>query len=99
MTLNQTGKRLAQRGSLPIYITLIVVVFTMFFPFFWMVSTSVKSNANILIYPPQLFPNELQLSNFQRVFQLQPMGNALLNSILNSTIATAGTLLSSSLAA
>jgi ABC-type glycerol-3-phosphate transport system permease component len=39
------------------------------FPFFWMVSTSFKPLQEIFVFPPNFFPAEFTLKNFQRLFE------------------------------
>ena len=40
-----------------------------FFPFLWMVSSSVKSNNEIFVQPPQLLPRVFTLATYQGIFQ------------------------------
>lgn len=37
-------------------------------PFYWTVSTSLKTAPNVRLYPPQLFPNPLTFSNYSAVW-------------------------------
>ncbi len=39
------------------------------FPFFWMVSTSFKPLQEIFLFPPNFFPAEFTLKNFERLFE------------------------------
>ena len=39
------------------------------FPFFWMVSTSFKPLQEIFLFPPNFFPTEFTLKNFERLFE------------------------------
>ena len=39
------------------------------FPFFWMVSTSFKPLQEIFVFPPNFFPAEFTLKNFERLFE------------------------------
>jgi ABC-type glycerol-3-phosphate transport system permease component len=41
----------------------------MFFPFWWMIATSFKPRAEILLYPPTLWPNTFTLDNYTNVFR------------------------------
>lgn len=50
------------------YILLIVFSFVFLFPFFWMVTSALKPNAQIFIWPPQWIPNPPQWSNFSEAF-------------------------------
>ncbi|MFD5226646.1 carbohydrate ABC transporter permease [Microbacterium sp. NPDC058342] len=50
-------------------------------PIWWMLTGSVKSDAEILSYPPTLFPREFQWSNYAAVFELQPFARQFFNSV------------------
>jgi ABC-type glycerol-3-phosphate transport system permease component len=50
------------------YILLIVFSFVFLLPFFWMVTSALKPNAQIFIWPPQWIPNPPQWSNFSEAF-------------------------------
>ncbi|MBT8368246.1 MAG: carbohydrate ABC transporter permease [Deltaproteobacteria bacterium] len=39
------------------------------FPFFWMVSTSFKPLQEIFVFPPNFFPADFTLNNFERLFE------------------------------
>ncbi len=82
-----------------IYIVLLLVLITTIVPFYWMVTTSLKMDEAIFRMPPDLLPSPATINNYQQVFDLMPMGAALVNSIKIAVIATFGTLLSSSMAA
>lgn len=51
-----------------------------FFPFFWMLITSVKSLGEIMIFPPTLIPETIHLENYVRAFNsmafLKYLGNS-----------------------
>ncbi|MBI1925826.1 carbohydrate ABC transporter permease [Candidatus Poribacteria bacterium] len=67
-------------------------------PFFWMVSTSLKTPDQVFVYPPQWIPNPLTLDNYRQVWQLLPFGLFLANTILITGAVTIGSVLSCSLA-
>lgn len=81
------------------YLILIIVLIATVVPFYWMLNTSLQTRENLFRFPPQLIPNPLNPENYTRVFELMPMANALVNSIIVSSTATLGTLLTSSMAA
>lgn len=68
-------------------------------PFYWMVTTSLKSDDDIFKMPPDILPNPLTLSHYPQVFQLMPMAQAFVNSTKIAILSTLGTLLTCSLAA
>lgn len=86
-------------SSLLIHLLLLAIAVLMLVPFYWMVSTSLKMDEDIFKVPPDIIPNPVNWNNYPQVFQLQPMGNALLNSIKIAVIVTAGTLFTCSLSA
>ena len=51
-----------------VYILLIALSLVFVFPFFWMLSSSLKANADIFLWPPQWFPNPLVWQNYADAF-------------------------------
>ena len=69
-------------------------------PFLWLLSTSLKgAGENIYAFPPNLLPQEPTLSNYVKVFESQPFGTYLRNSVVVALISVAANLLLASLAA
>jgi multiple sugar transport system permease protein len=91
------GTRLIENGL--IYLILLLIAITTVMPFYWMANTSLKESEDVFKMPPQIVPLSPTLDNYTQVFDLMPMANALWNSVRISTIATAGTLLTCSMAA
>jgi ABC-type glycerol-3-phosphate transport system permease component len=70
-----------------------------FFPFFWMAVTSLKTVPEIQRVPLQVAPDRWSnLDNYREVFQRQPFGRFLLNSALVASVSALSSLLVSSLA-
>lgn len=70
-----------------------------FFPFFWMAVTSLKSAPEIQRLPLQILPDRwLQLDNYREVFQRQPFGRFLANSALVASVSAVSSLVFSALA-
>lgn len=82
-----------------LYGVLIVVAATMFVPFLWMVSTSLKENQFVLSMPPEFFPTEPTLGSYQQLLDLLPFGRMMLNSFLVAIVVTIGQIISGSMAA
>ena len=59
-------------GNVIYYILLSIAAFAFFFPFFWAVSTSLKRPAELLLFPPRVFPEIPQWNNYVRVFEKVP---------------------------
>jgi multiple sugar transport system permease protein len=52
------------------------------FPFIWMLFTSLKPEAEIVTYPPELFPRTWTLENYGNVWSRIPFARLFLNSVL-----------------
>ncbi len=68
-------------------------------PFFWMLSTSLKSNTQLYTYPPVWIPNPPQFSNYPTAINYIDFWLYLRNTLYIAVLATLGTLLSCSLVA
>jgi len=70
-----------------------------FFPFFWMAVTSLKTVPEIQRVPLQVAPDRWSnFDNYREVFRRQPFGRFLLNSALVASVSAVSSLLVSSLA-
>ena len=70
-----------------------------FFPFFWMAVTSLKTVPEIQRVPLQIVPDRWgNLDNYREVFQRQPFARFLLNSALIATVSALSSVVVSSLA-
>lgn len=65
-----------------VYLLLIAGSFIMIFPFVWMILSSFKTSAEIIAFPPKLFPSHFNFSNYKRAFQMAPFGKYFLNSVV-----------------
>lgn len=79
-----------------IYAFLIAVAFTMIVPFLWMLSTSLKSSAEVA--EAAWFPKTLRWSNFVEAWNAAPFGRYYLNSLFVAICVTAGQVSTSALA-
>ena len=72
---------------------------TVFFPFFWMAVTSLKTVPEIQRVPLQILPDHwTNLDNYREVFQRQPFARFLLNSAVVASISALSSAVVSSLA-
>jgi multiple sugar transport system permease protein len=72
---------------------------TVFFPFFWMAVTSLKTVPEIQRVPLQILPDHWgNLDNYREVFQRQPFARFLLNSALVASVSALSSAVVSSLA-
>ncbi len=76
------GLRLGRAESVLRHLALIGVVVLVGLPFAWMVSTSVKSQPDVYIFPPIWLPWPLHLENYRRAWEAAPFGRYLLNSLV-----------------
>ena len=71
---------------------MIVVSILMLIPFYWVLKTSLTGE-NIYAWPPRIFPADPHLFNYVDVWYLIPFGRYLLNSVIVTVMAIAGSLL------
>lgn len=81
------------------YVALIAGALVMITPFVYMVSTSFKAQAYVLTFPPQFIPDPATTDNYVQALTTQNFGRYFLNSIIVSVIATAASVLVSSMMA
>jgi len=67
---------------------LILIILVFIFPFLWMLSTSLKSLQETLIFPPKWLPDRIMLENFVKAWSSGPF----LRYLINSIFVTAGIL-------
>lgn len=85
--------------KIALYIVLVLVAILMSFPFIWIVSNSLKSYADMSVYPPQLIPDSLEFSNYQYIFSQPEFSLYAKNTTILVALGTLGTLVSSPLVA
>lgn len=83
-------------GRIATHVVLIVACLIIGLPFFWMVVTSVKSPAEVAIFPPIWWPKTFRWDNFVTAWNLAPFGRFYLNSLIT---ASSGVILEVSIAA
>jgi len=85
--------------NLWIHAILIFVSLLSIFPFLWLLSTSLKGNAeNIFAYPPNLFPKNFTFANYSGVWQKVDLMRYFINSMIVSGVTVILNLILSSLA-
>jgi putative chitobiose transport system permease protein len=83
-----------------VYLLLAMIAIVMLIPLLWLVSTAFKSpTENIFQFPPQLWPSHPTGENFLKVWQTNPFGRYLFNSILVATLTVTLNLIFCALAA
>lgn len=87
------------RGHWLIAVLVSAGALAVFFPFFWMAVTSLKTVPEIQRVPLQVMPDHwTHLDNYREVFARQPFGRFLLNSALIASVSAVSSLIVSSLA-
>ncbi|GIK27283.1 MAG: carbohydrate ABC transporter permease [Chloroflexi bacterium] len=81
------------------YGALLIVAAALMLPLYWMVSTAVKSPAQMFEIPPAWIPNPVDFSSFPKVFQEVPFGRFLVNTIIIVALNIVGHLVSVTLIA
>lgn len=81
------------------YLALTIVALIMVIPFEWMIVTSLKPSGTEFSYPPQLWPSQVDWTNYTRLFTLVPFARYFANTVFVTTLIVLGQLLICSLAA
>jgi len=68
-------------------------------PLWWMISTSLKTPAEIAQYPPTFFPQEIRFDNYIKAWQTAPFSRWALNTLFIAVIGTIGNVIVNSLVA
>lgn len=85
--------------SLFFHLFAILVAAIALLPFFWMLSTSFKSQGALMTIPIEWIPSEPTMEAYTRVFSMFPFARAIFNSLLIAVCYTVITIFSSSMAA
>jgi multiple sugar transport system permease protein len=89
-------KKVIRRGLF--YLTLVGFSIPILYPFWWMLTSSFKTTAEIFTFPPPLLPTTWNWSNYVEAFTLLPFALHCWNSFYIAVLVTVGTLVISSLA-
>lgn len=81
------------------YIVLILGALFTLLPFLWMISSSLKSAAEIVAIPPTLVPSEAQVENYVTAWNTAPFGRYLINTVIVTFFTTIGVIITSILSA
>jgi len=82
-----------------LFLALVAGSILMIGPFLWMVSTSLKADGDVFVYPPVWIPAPIEWSNYLKVLVLLPFGRYLINTTVVTVSVTFLEVLTSSLAA
>lgn len=93
------GQGAAKLGRALVWFVVMAGGLAMVVPFFWMVSTSLKTDEGAFAFPPSLVPWPPKWENYPAAWGIAPFGRFFFNSVVVSVCVTAGSLLLNSLAA
>jgi ABC-type glycerol-3-phosphate transport system permease component len=95
----RSGRRLRRARRAILIGLLIAGGLLMMVPFLWMVSTSLKTRAEVFAVPPTLFPRVPQWQNYPDMWNALPFASFFVSSVKLATLSTIGQLISCSMAA
>ena len=75
-------------------IVLIIMCLIFILPFYWMISLGLKSNNELLSYPPTLWPHDPQWGNFKKAIDTVPFWQATRNTVTITFFTILGALIS-----
>ncbi|MBI3960749.1 MAG: carbohydrate ABC transporter permease [Chloroflexi bacterium] len=90
------GRRLSRVW---LYTLLIVTGLAFGLPFFWTISSSLKSITEIYIFPPTMWPAEIRWKNYADVFTIAPFARFIWNTVIVTLLAMLGQILSAAVVA
>ena len=102
LAIARSAPKLRQRTlliTLLHYLVLCVGGLLMIIPFLWMLSTSLKPIGVALSMPPEIIPRQPTLESYRRVAETVPILRMLMNSVIVTTFAVLGQLVTSALSA
>ncbi len=91
---------LLRRGRTVLYHAVLIAICTvMLLPLVWMLSSSLKSNNEIFVYPPRLIPSHPLWQNYPQALRYIDFGRYFVNTVIIAGGAVCGTLFSCTLTA
>lgn len=89
------GMQFSQRlGRISLYAIALVTAIAFGLPFFWTVTSSLKSVSEIRQFPPTIFPHDIRWQNYSDVFTIAPFARFLWNTAVVTVLAMIGQILS-----
>lgn len=96
---NSVLEKGSRTGNFVVFGALVFIGVVMILPLLYMLSTALKSNTEIYVFPATMIPRNIKWNNFIHVFSEITLLSFLKNSLTVSLFTTIGTTLSSSLVA
>jgi len=92
-------RRAARTKAVITYVVLGIGAVFLLIPFAWLLSTSLKSQQQVFVFPIQWIPHPIVWSNYSQVFQTSPFARYLINTCILTVVGVIGSLTGSSIAA
>lgn len=92
-------RRLAATKIAAVYGILLIGGIFVCLPFVWMISTSLKDEGSVFIFPPNWIPNPILWSNYAQAMTVLPFALFLRNTLITTLVPIVGVMLSCSLTA
>ncbi|AJY48094.1 ABC transporter permease [Martelella endophytica] len=99
MKTSRRRKRVHRIMTVVSYCGLTLVALAFLFPFFWMITNTIRPNAEVLAVPPRLLPEEYAWDTFAKAWNELPFGRFFINSFVVAGSVTVITVLVSTLSA
>lgn len=81
------------------YFLLVIFAIITVFPFYWMISSSLKSGFEVIQTPPTMIPENVMWSNYSTAFSMAPFGRYFINTIIVTVLSIVSTVVISILSA
>ena len=81
------------------YFLLVIFAIITVFPFYWMISSSLKSGFEVIQTPPTRLPEKVMWSNYSTAFSMAPFGRYFINTIIVTALSIISTVVISILSA
>ena len=81
------------------YFLLVIFAIITVFPFYWMISSSLKSGFEVIQTPPTMLPENVVWSNYSTAFSMAPFGRYFINTIIVTVLSIVSTVVISILSA
>jgi ABC-type glycerol-3-phosphate transport system permease component len=85
-----TRRQRTLRNQILVHLALLLGVVIMFIPLAWTLSTSLKSPAEVFIFPPKWIPSEIRWSNYAEAVVAIPFWRYLYNTTLITVLSIVG---------
>lgn len=85
--------------NVPRYLFFLLATAVLILPFYWMLSTSFKTDNEIFTYPIRWLPSAFYFGNFKRALEIMPIPRYMLNTVIIAVLKIAGEVIVSALVA